>query len=188
MDAILEELIKLSHDLGREDRQLAILGEGNTSVDCGDGSFWVKASGSQLGTIDEKGFSRVSLDAIGNLLDADNLTDEQVAEGLQNALVDKNHRKPSVETFVHALCYREAHVKWVGHTHPVSILQILCSKLGAEPFLRPLFPDGIVVCGLQPAVVPYIDPGFSLGHVVRDELREVARPAHQSMLLAVPRG
>ena len=171
MDAILEELVKLSHELGREDRQLAILGEGNTSVDCGDGTFWVKASGSQLGTIDEKGFSRVSFDAISQMLKADNLTDEQVAEGLQNALVDKSQRKPSVETFVHALCYLEAHVKWVGHTHPIAINQVLCSKLGAEPFRRPIFPDGIVVCGLEPALVPYVDPGFSLGHTVQNELR-----------------
>lgn len=171
MDLILEELIKLSHELGREERQLAILGEGNTSVNCGDDTFWVKASGSQLGTIDETGFSRVSLDAIGELIQTSSLTDEQIADGLQNALVVKTHRKPSVETFLHALCYREAHVAWVGHTHPVSINQILCSKLGAEPFLRPIFPDGIVVCGLHPVVVPYIDPGIALAHVVQDELR-----------------
>ena len=170
MDAILEELVKLSHELGREDRELAILGEGNTSADCGDGTFWVKASGSQLGTIDEKSFSRVSLEAIGKLLGASALTDEQVAEGLQDALVEKSHRKPSVETFLHALCYREAHVKWVGHTHPISINKILCSKLGAEPFRRPLFPDGIVVCGMEPAIIPYVDPGFSLAQAVHDEL------------------
>ena len=171
MDAILDELVKLSHELGREDRQLAILGEGNTSVDCGDGTFWVKASGSQLGTIDSTGFSRVSLDAIGEMLQADALDDKQVAEGLQKSLVDKTHRKPSVETFLHALCYREIGVKWIGHTHPVSINQILCSKLGAEPFIRPIFPDGIVVCGLHPVIVPYFDPGITLAHVVQDELR-----------------
>jgi rhamnose utilization protein RhaD (predicted bifunctional aldolase and dehydrogenase) len=171
VDVILEELIKLSHELGREERQLAILGEGNTSVDCGDGTFWIKASGSQLSTIDETGFSRVSLDVIGELLHAGPLTDEQVADGLQKALVVKTHRKPSVETFLHALCYREAHVKWVGHTHPVSINSILCSKLGAEPFLRPIFPDGIVVCGMAPAVIPYVDPGIDLARVVQDELR-----------------
>ncbi len=171
VDAILEELVKLSHELGREDRQLAILGEGNTSVNCGDGTFWVKASGSQLGTIDGTGFSRVSLDTIGELMKADTLDDEQVAAGLQQALVDKTHRKPSVETFLHALCYRETGVKWIGHTHPISINQILCSKLGAEPFVRPLFPDGIVVCGLHPVIIPYIDPGIALAHVVQDELR-----------------
>jgi len=50
VDAILDELIPLSHELGTEERQLAILGEGNLSADCGDGTFWVKASGSNMTT------------------------------------------------------------------------------------------------------------------------------------------
>ena len=51
-DPILEQLIWLSHELGREERQLVILGEGNTGAACGDGTFWVKASGSEMRTID----------------------------------------------------------------------------------------------------------------------------------------
>lgn len=171
VDNTLDELIKLSHELGREDRELAILGEGNTSANNGDGTFWVKASGSQLGIIDEKGFSRVSLEAINGLMKHTSMTDEEVAEGLKQALVDPNHRKPSVETFLHGLCYLETKVAWVGHTHPVSINQILCSKLGAEPFRKHLFPDGIVVCGLEPAILPYIDPGFSLAKAFENELK-----------------
>ncbi len=38
-------LLKLSHDLGREDRGLAILGEGNTSCRLDGDTFLVKASG-----------------------------------------------------------------------------------------------------------------------------------------------
>ena len=49
VDAILDELIPLSHELGTEERQLAILGEGNSSGDFADGTFWVKASGSNNG-------------------------------------------------------------------------------------------------------------------------------------------
>ena len=44
-DILLDDLITLSRELGRPERELAILGEGNTSVDIGDGTFWVKASG-----------------------------------------------------------------------------------------------------------------------------------------------
>jgi rhamnose utilization protein RhaD (predicted bifunctional aldolase and dehydrogenase) len=170
-DLVLKQLIDLSHELGREDRGLAILGEGNTSADCGDGTFWVKASGFELSTIEENGFSRVSMDAVLELLARDNLTDEQVSEGLQIVLVDKTQRKPSVETFLHALCIHETGARWVGHCHPISVLKILSSKMGAEPFLQHLFPDGIVVCGPNPVVVPYIDPGFRLALAVRDALR-----------------
>ena len=48
--SIVDRLLALSHDLGREDRDLAILGEGNTSADNGDSTFWVKASGTSLGS------------------------------------------------------------------------------------------------------------------------------------------
>ena len=66
VDVILDELIQLSHELGTEERQLAILGEGNLSADCGDGTFWVKASGSNMATIDRSGFSRVRHEVVMN--------------------------------------------------------------------------------------------------------------------------
>lgn len=171
MDAILEQLIWLSHELGREERQLVILGEGNTSAACDDGTFWVKASGSQLGNITEQGFSRARIDAVLDLVAADHLNDQEVADGLQATLVDPQQRRPSVETFLHALCLKEAGAQWVAHTHAVSVNRILCSVLGAEPFLEHLFPDGIVVCGRHVAVVPYVDPGFHLAKAVRAELQ-----------------
>lgn len=167
---ILSELIQLSHELGMESRQLAILGEGNTSADCGDGTFWVKASGSQLGTIDENGFSRVHFQAVFELLKKDNLTDLDISDGLRNALVNKTQRKPSVETFLHALCLTQPEIAWIGHTHPVSVNQILCSRAGAEPFLRHLFPDEIVVCGGAPLVIPYVDPGLVLAKTIQASL------------------
>jgi len=168
---VRDSLIALSRDIGRPERELAILGEGNTSADAGDGTFWVKASGSRLALIDAAGFSQVRTAALLALLDAPHLSDAQVAAGLRGALVDPGARKPSVETFMHALCLTEGQAAWVAHCHPVAANQILCSQLGAEPFLRQIFPDVIVVCGAVPAVVPYVDPGFALALAVRAELR-----------------
>lgn len=169
--ALLDQLIWLSHEVGREERQFALLGEGNTSTLCDDGTFWVKASGSQLGNITAAGFSRVRIDAMNALMAREAMADEEVGPALMDALADPAHRRPSVETFLHALCLQEDGVGWVAHTHAVSVNQILCSRLGAEPFLDHLFPDAIVVCGRHPAVVPYVDPGFALAVAVRDELR-----------------
>jgi rhamnose utilization protein RhaD (predicted bifunctional aldolase and dehydrogenase) len=170
-NTLLDQLLWLSHELGQEARQLTILGEGNTSARADGDTFWVKASGSQLGTITAPGFSQVRLGAVMQLMDQDHMDDQAVAKSLMEVLVDAGHRRPSVETFLHALCLGEAGAQWVAHTHAVSVNQILCSRAGAEPFLRHLFPDGIVVCGRHPAVVPYVDPGFILAKVVRDELR-----------------
>jgi rhamnose utilization protein RhaD (predicted bifunctional aldolase and dehydrogenase) len=169
-ETILTDLIQLSRELGREDRQLAILGEGNTSADCGDGTFYVKASGSQLNNIEASGFSLVNLKAAMDVVANTDMNDEQVQAALQEVLVDKTHRKPSVETFLHAICIADAGAKFVGHTHAISVNSILCSEMGAKPFLGHLFPDGIVVCGVAPAVVPYTDPGFELAIAFRAEL------------------
>ena len=171
MITTLPGLITLSRELGREDRQLAILGEGNTSIDNGDGTFWIKASGSQLGTIEPDGFSLVRMSSVMELLAAGPLSDAEVAAGLRAAMVDPGQRLPSVEIFMHAVCLAEGGACCVGHTHTVSVNQILCSRLGAEPFMHHLFPDAIVVCGVAPAVIPYVDPGFVLGQAVRAELR-----------------
>lgn len=170
-DALQHELIELSHQLGLESRQLAILGEGNSSVDCNDGTFWVKASGTSLSTLQTSEVSRVRFDKVLAMLGQNILNEQEVEDGLLDALTNTNHKKPSVETFLHALCLTEGEAKWVGHTHPVSANQILCSKLGAAPFERHIFPDAIVVCGTAPAIVPYTDPGFALAKAVKAELK-----------------
>ncbi|MBI5714799.1 MAG: class II aldolase/adducin family protein [Chloroflexi bacterium] len=190
---ILNDLIAVSHELGREDRALAILGEGNSSALNDDGTFWIKASGAQLNGITEEGFARARLDSILSLLSAPDLGDAAVADGLLRSLVtptqtpsvsrsasqrsgvgetlDVSATRPSVETFLHAVCYAESGARWIGHTHPVSVNSILCSQLGAQPFRQHIFPDEIVNCGRDVAVVPYVDPGFPLARAVRDELR-----------------
>lgn len=168
----LEELVQLSHQLGKEERALAILGEGNTSADNGDGTFYVKASGTSLGTLTSAGLSKVSHQKVAEILSRDDLTEEDIEQGLIDCLADPAHKKPSVETFLHSLCITEGDAKWVGHTHTTSVLSILASKEGAKPFLRHLCPDAIVVCGLHVAVVPYVNPGLDLAYAIRDSLRE----------------
>jgi rhamnose utilization protein RhaD (predicted bifunctional aldolase and dehydrogenase) len=190
IDPTLTELIQLAHELGREDRQLAILGEGNLSANCGDGTFWVKASGSQMGTITPAGFSRVRFTDILELMDRPELDDAQVEAGLKAALTDVAMRRPSVETFLHAVCLHETQARFIGHTHPTSVLSILCSQAGAEPFLRAIFPEPIPICGWAPAVVPYTDPGLPLGMAVRDALRRHADRYGESpkMILMINHG
>ncbi|CAA9587782.1 MAG: hypothetical protein AVDCRST_MAG86-3910 [uncultured Truepera sp.] len=166
-----QELVGLARELGNPARELAILGEGNVSARAEDGTFWVKASGTSLGTLSEADLSCVRLDAVLRLLERDSLSEAEVEAELAAVLTDPAHKKPSVETFLHALCLAHGGARWVGHTHAVAVNQILCSQLGAEPFRRHIFPDAVVVCGRAPAVVPYTDPGFALAKAVRAELK-----------------
>ena len=62
--ATLETLLELSHFLGEENRQLAILGEGNTSAKIDEETFLVKASGSCLRTLTRDDLVSCRFDAL----------------------------------------------------------------------------------------------------------------------------
>ena len=167
----LEKLVALSREFGREDRDWAILGEGNTSTLASEDSYYVKASGSCLGTAKREDFTEVKLGLALEYINRISLTDEEILAALESIKVKKESKLPSVETFVHAVCLSEGDCQWVGHGHPESVLSILCSKLGAKAYSKHIFPDAIVVCGRSFALVPYVDPGFKLAHAVRDSIR-----------------
>jgi rhamnose utilization protein RhaD (predicted bifunctional aldolase and dehydrogenase) len=185
MADVLESLVGLSHELGREERRLTILGEGNTSAALEDGTFYVKASGHQLKTITRAGFSRVRLDDVMKLLDGIAPTEEALHAALLASLVDGSEAKPSIETVLHAICLREAGAKFVCHTHAEACMMLLCSGLGAEPFLSHIYPDAIVMCGKVPAVVPYASPGLELAIAVRQSLRTYAEVHERSPKLVL---
>jgi rhamnose utilization protein RhaD (predicted bifunctional aldolase and dehydrogenase) len=164
----LDELVQLSNRLGDPANEYAILGEGNTSVLEDDGSFWVKASGSQLRTITREGFVGVSLQRALDMLDEPGMDDEAVARALTAARTSSAPGPmPSVETVVHAVCLEMPGVRFVGHTHPTPVNSILCSSRFRELLAGRLFPDEVVVCGPEPVLVEYVDPGLRLAERVR---------------------
>jgi len=174
-ETVLQAVVAMSRGLGDPGRDLVILGEGNTSGLCDDGTFWVKASGTELRTIDESGFVRMNLAAVAALAGQTALSDEAIRDALNAARVDPQAvRRPSVETVLHALTFVEAGARYVGHTHPVAVNALACSRLLEEQSLGRLFPDEIVVCGPAPAYVPYTDPGLPLACAVRDAYRRYA--------------
>jgi rhamnose utilization protein RhaD (predicted bifunctional aldolase and dehydrogenase) len=166
---ILQDLITLSHHLGREDRGLAILGEGNTSARLGDESFLVKASGTTLGTLHEEDIVQCRHSALLPLLEKDALTDQEVDDALLDSRVDKKAKKPSVEAVFHAWLLSLPGIKFVGHTHATTVNQILCSTRAREFAANRMFPDEIVCCGTASVFVPYTDPGLKLAQAIRRE-------------------
>ena len=63
-EIVLQAVVDMSRRLGEPERDLVILGEGNTSGLCDDGTFWVKASGTELRTRDAPGLVRVALEPV----------------------------------------------------------------------------------------------------------------------------
>jgi rhamnose utilization protein RhaD (predicted bifunctional aldolase and dehydrogenase) len=172
-------MLELSHQLGREERKLAILGEGNTSARLSDGTFVVKASGSNLATLSESGVSECRFDSLIPLLATQEMSDLAIDEALFAARVMADAKKPSVEAIFHAYLLTLPGVNFVGHTHPIAVNAILCSKHARTFATRRLFPDEIVCCGVESVFVPYTDPGLKLSQAIQtaveDYIRRVSR-------------
>ena len=165
---LLDEMLRLSRELGREDRGLAILGEGNTSVRLEEGRFAVKASGRNLATLAADGVAECRLDAILPLFGEEGLADAEIDARLLAARLRPEQGKPSVEALFHAHLLSLPGVNFVGHAHPVAANALLCSPRAREFAEHRLCPDEIVCCGPASVLVPYVDPGVPLARAIRD--------------------
>lgn len=178
---ILEQLVRMSQHLGVPALDYVMLGEGNTSAKIDDETFWVKASGYELRSIDAGGFVRMRFDDVLAILDTENRDDASVAHALDAAKVDPDvAMRPSVETILHALVLSINGVRFAGHTHPTMVNAVLCSQRAEEALAGRLFPEEIVYCGATPLFVPYCDPGVSLARRVREALHTYLDTYHES--------
>lgn len=171
MNEKIKALLQLSHDIGREDRHLAILGEGNTSAKLNDEQFAVKASGGGLATLTEADVTVCDMAKVLSLFDKRQLTEEELEQQLLDARAGGGGRKPSIEAMFHAWLLTLRDVNYVGHCHPVSVNQVLCSPRARDFAERRLFPDEVVCCGQQSVFVPYADPGLPLAREIAERTR-----------------
>ena len=160
-------LLKLSHDLGRQDRGWAILGEGNTSARVDAGTFLVKASGCNLGTLDTSDLVQCNLLPLVSFLERRTASDQEVDAALYASRMDQNAKKPSVETLFHAYLLSLPGIEFVGHTHAPAVNQILCSPRAKEFAHKRIVPDEVICCGSESLFIPYIDPGLKLAQAIR---------------------
>lgn len=167
----LVPLLQLAHDLGREDRGLAMLGEGNISCRLDADTFLVKASGSSMANLQEDQLVACRFSALLPLLRAGAMSDADIESVLLASRLDSSQPKPSVEAVFHAYLLSLPGIEIVGHTHPIGINSILCA--GEESCrryaLERRFPDEIVCCGAKSVFVPYVDPGIVLAQTIRTE-------------------
>jgi rhamnose utilization protein RhaD (predicted bifunctional aldolase and dehydrogenase) len=163
----LRTLLELSHQLGGEERKLAILGEGNVSARLSDQTFLVKASGANLATLTSSGVSECRFADLLPLLKKSHATDAAIDDALFASRLNASAKKPSVEAVFHAYLLTLPGVNFVGHTHPIAVNQLLCSKLSRLFARRRIFPDEVVCCGAESVFVPYADPGLKLAQAIQ---------------------
>jgi NAD(P)-dependent dehydrogenase (short-subunit alcohol dehydrogenase family)/rhamnose utilization protein RhaD (predicted bifunctional aldolase and dehydrogenase) len=160
----IKELIEVSRWYGQR-KEYVIAGGGNTSFKDED-LLWIKASGINLGNIDESGFcvlDRAKLNDIPNQQFSDDSTirEEQVKNVLLSARVDPaSGLRPSVETSLHNLF----NYRFVVHTHMTLVNGLMCSNL-AEQKSSEIF-------GNEVLYVPYCDPGYILFILISGEIEK----------------
>jgi rhamnose utilization protein RhaD (predicted bifunctional aldolase and dehydrogenase)/NAD(P)-dependent dehydrogenase (short-subunit alcohol dehydrogenase family) len=157
--------------LGR-DPKLVLHGGGNTSVKlCMRDLFGdevdvlrVKASGSDMATIEPDGLPAVRLMPMRKLRVLDAIADEELV-GLERAnLIDPAAPNPSVEMMLHAFLPH----KFIDHTHATAVLSLIDQPDGEKKSAE--------VFGGRLAFVPYRMPGFGLAKTAIDVF-EGAKPS-----------
>lgn len=173
----LEGLVYRSNLLGR-DRTIANIYGCNTSVKKMELDhlgrptevLWVKASGSDLATVTEKGFAGLRLAEVTPLLEREAMTDEEMLDYLARCTFAPGRPRQSIETLLHAF-FPATHV---DHTHPDAIISLSCA------------PDGRKLCesiwGQQMVWVDYIRPGFTLSKWIGEGVR--ANPKAELVVMA----
>lgn len=154
--ATIDDRITTARKLG-SDKDLVLHGGGNASVKLVEIDhagrqvkvLRVKGSGSDMATIDERGFTGVKMEDILLAKDIKTMTDAEMMDYLKKSMIDPSEPSPSVETFLHGFIP----YTFVDHTHSDYILMLTNTSLSDNDIKKIL---GNVV------VVPYIPPGFTL--------------------------
>lgn len=169
-ELVTTELVGLTRSLGRPERDLVILAEGNTSQRLDDGRVVVKASGSNMASATADDFVTVDVEPFVDLLQRESGTQDEVTAALDAGVVGGKRRRGSIEALVHIAVQVVSPARFVGHTHPTAILGLMASVRAQEAYDYWVYSDEAVVIG-QPLYVPYASPGVELGRVFYRALR-----------------
>jgi rhamnose utilization protein RhaD (predicted bifunctional aldolase and dehydrogenase) len=170
-DLVSQELIELTRSLGRPEREMAILAEGNTSERLADGRLVVKASGSNMASVTTADFVTVEVQPLVDLLTRPGTNQDEVTAALDAGVAGGKRRRGSIEALVHVAVQAVAPARFVGHTHPSAVLGLLASVHAATAYQEWVYSDEAVVIG-RPLYVPYAAPGIELGRVFHLAVKE----------------
>jgi rhamnose utilization protein RhaD (predicted bifunctional aldolase and dehydrogenase) len=165
----MESLLWLAHEVGREDRHLAILTEGSVSVKVDDRHFLTKAAGTQLSRLRDIDAALCETEPCAKLVD-EPFRSGTLQQSLQHILADPGSPAPTLDAPLHAYLLSQKNVGAVAHAHPEAVLQILCSPAAQRFADHRMFPNEIEFCGAQSVYVPYIDTGATLSREIRSKV------------------
>jgi rhamnose utilization protein RhaD (predicted bifunctional aldolase and dehydrogenase) len=166
---IEQDLLTLSKELGREERRLAILAEGNTSARLSEETLLIKASGACLHSLKKDEIVECRFSDLRRLQERTKLTDSEIDDALLASRVNRKARKPSLEAIFHAYLLSLPGMNFAGHTHATNVLSVVSSPRAKEFAEKRIYPDEAGTCGIQFVFVPYCEPGLELAQSLRRE-------------------
>lgn len=154
--------------LGKE-VSLVLHGGGNTSVKTKVKDFfgdvhhvlYIKGSGWDLATIEEKGFAPVKLDVLQRMATIPKLSDTDMVRQQRAAMLDPNAPNPSVEAILHAIIPFDH----VDHSHSDAVVTITNTPQGRKHIEK--------IYGKNILIVPYVMPGFILARRIYEMTRKL---------------
>lgn len=157
----LDLLVYQSRLVG-SDPGLVVWGGGNTSLKVFVTDYRgrichvlrVKGTGSDLKAVVPRDFPALRMDDLLSLLEREQMSDEDMVEYLDYALLEPHAPRPSIETLLHAFVPARS----VVHSHADAILA-LTNNQRRDEILREVY-------GEEVAIIPYLRPGFALSRMV----------------------
>lgn len=182
----LDQLLWLSHQIGREDRGLALGGEGSVSARLDATHFGIRASATTLHEARSETICRCKIKEIIGFIDSQGADSIELQAALART-VGVDQPRPTTEALFHAWLLHNEGINFVAHCHPEACLQVLCSP-AAERFAEyRMFPDEVLATGAQSSLVPYQEPGAPLAREIRAKVnlhirRSINRPPRLILL------
>src|SRR3989449_4177753 len=172
----LDLLVYASRLVGAE-TSLVVWGGGNTSIKTRERDhrgreiavLRAKGSGSDLKSVERRGFPGVRMDDIAALLGRDEMSDEEMVSYLAHTLQEPGGVRPSIETVLHGFLEAPA----VVHTHADAVVSLTNNDRAADVI------EGVY--GKDVLALAYRRPGFRISRDVADAIRE--RPDAKALLL-----
>lgn len=168
---ILENLVKMSRDLGMPDKDYVILGDGNSSARMDGETYYVKASGAHMENIRPEQFVSLRTAHVLKMLDRESMSDEEIAACLEDSKLNPLDPHPSIESVLHALAIELCGANYVGHTHPTAWVGILSSRNAEDAISGRIFTEQVNICGPAALFIPYLDPGLPLAQAVKERMK-----------------
>lgn len=178
MKSTLRQLLWLSHEIGRESRDLVQLTEGNVSARLDADRFLVKAAGTSLSTLTPADVVECNTKRIVSMLETPLMDLSDLDRALIEARVDPAAKLPSPEAAFHSILLQIEGVQFVAHCSPTACLQIVCSRMGEAFADQRIFPEQVVHCGAASVFVPYTDPGSPLAREIQGRIGVFMRRGH----------